>query len=232
MIDLYYWPTPNGHKITIFLEEAGIDYEIKPVDIARGEQFDLDFLEIAPNNRIPAIVDTDPADGGDRLSVFESGAILIYLAEKYGRFLPSEPRARADVLQWLMWQMAGLGPMLGQSHHFRTYAPEKIDYAITRYINETSRLYGVLDFRLTGREFITDEYSIADMAAYPWIVSHENQEIDIAEFPNVKRWFDTLSERPAVQRAYDRGTEFKKPETLSDDAKKMLFGQTATTVRR
>lgn len=232
MIDLYYWPTPNGHKVTIFLEEAGVDYEIKPVDIARGEQFDLDFLEIAPNNRIPAIVDTEPADGGDRLSVFESGAILIYLAEKYGRFLPPEPRARADVLQWLMWQMAGLGPMLGQSHHFRTYAPEKIDYAITRYINETSRLYGVLDFRLADRDFITDTYSIADMAVYPWIVSHENQGIDIAEFPNVQRWFGTLSERPAVQRAYDREADFKKPETLSDEAKQMLFGQTATTVRR
>lgn len=232
MIELYYWPTPNGHKITMFLEEAGIDYEIKPVDIGRGEQFDLDFLGIAPNNRIPAITDTDPVGGGEPISVFESGAILIYLAEKHGKFLPTTPHARAEVMQWLMWQMGGLGPMLGQNHHFRNYAPDKIDYAITRYINETSRLYGVLDNRLHDREFMAGDYSIADMAAYPWIRPHENQGIDINEFPNVKRWFDEISRRPAVARAYEKGAEIDKPATLTEDAKSVLFGQTASTVRR
>jgi len=232
MIELYYWPTPNGHKITIFLEEAGVDYEIKPVDIGIGEQFDLDFLKIAPNNRIPAIVDTDPIGGGDPVSVFESGAILIYLAEKHGKFLPDDPRSRADVLQWLMWQMGGLGPMLGQNHHFRNYAPDKIDYAITRYINETSRLYGVLDNRLQDRDFMAGDYSIADMASYPWITPYENQGIDINEFPNVKHWFDRIASRPAVIRAYEMGAKFNKPATMTDDAKKVLFGQTASTVRR
>lgn len=232
MIELYYWPTPNGHKITIFLEEAGTDYEIKPVDIGKGDQFDLDFLTIAPNNRIPAITDTDPVDGGDAISVFESGAILIYLAEKHGKYLPTKSHARADVMQWLMWQMGGLGPMLGQNHHFRNYAPDKIDYAITRYINETSRLYGVLDNRLHDRDFMAGDYSIADMAAYPWIRPYENQGIDINEFPNVKRWFDEISRRPAITRAYEKGAEFNKPSTLSEDAKNVLFGQTASTVRR
>ena len=232
MIELYYWPTPNGHKITIFLEETGIDYEIKPIDIGKGEQFGLDFLTIAPNNRIPAIADTDPADGGAPVSVFESGAILIYLAEKCGKYLPADARARADVLQWLMWQMGGLGPMLGQNYHFRNFAPDKIDYAITRYTNEASRLYGVLDHRLQDRDFVAGDYSIADMASYPWAVRAENQGIDIEEFPNLKRWVETISNRPAVIRAYEKGEEIKKPETLSEDARSVLFGQTADTVRR
>lgn len=233
MIDLYYWPTPNGHKITIFLEEAGIDYEIKPVDIGKGEQFDLDFLEISPNNRIPAIVDSDPSDESkEPISVFESGAILIYLAEKYGTYLPSDIRKRADVIQWLMWQMGGLGPMLGQNHHFRKYAPETIDYAVARYTNETSRLFGVMDNRLYERDFLAGDYSIADMASYPWVKSYESQGVDIDEFDNLKRWMDEISARDAVVRAYEKGAAFNKPSTLSEDARNVLFGQTASTVRR
>lgn len=202
MIDLYYWTTPNGHKITIFLEEAGLDYKIHPVNISAGEQFKPEFLAIAPNNRIPAIVDHTPADGGAPISLFESGAILEYLADKTGKFLPRERRQRAQVMQWLFWQMAGLGPMAGQNHHFVQYAPERIPYAMERYIKETTRLYGVLDKQLEGRDFIAGEYSIADMACYPWIVPHEKQKQDLAQFPNLKRWFDAISVRPAVERAY------------------------------
>ena len=176
MIDLYYWTTPNGHKITVFLEETGLPYRIVPVNIGTGEQFKPDFLAIAPNNRIPAIIDTEPADGGAPISMFESGAILHYLAEKTGRFLPTDARGRSEVMQWLFWQMGGLGPMAGQNHHFAQYAPERIPYAITRYVNETNRLYGVLDRRLADREFIAEVYSIADMACYPWIVPHQRQQ--------------------------------------------------------
>lgn len=204
MIDLYYWTTPNGHKITIFLEETGLEYKIHPVNISTGEQFKPDFLAIAPNNRIPAIVDHNPTNGGAPISLFESGAILEYLADKTGKFLSSDTRKRAESMQWLFWQMAGLGPMAGQNHHFVQYAPERIPYAMERYIKETSRLYGVLDKQLEGRDFIAGEYSIADMACYPWIVPHEKQKQDIAAFPNLKRWFDALSARPAVKRAYAR----------------------------
>jgi GST-like protein len=233
MIDLHYWPTPNGHKITIFLEEVGLAYKIHPVNIGAGEQFRPDFLKIAPNNRMPAIVDHAPADGGAPVSVFESGAILIYLAEKTGHFLPKDIRKRAHVMEWLMWQMAGLGPMCGQNHHFNIYAPEKIPYAIDRYVKETNRLYGVLDRRLEGRAFIVDDYSIADMACYPWIVPHERQGQRLEDFPNVKRWFDAIAARPATQRAYARGAALR-PEgrTMSEEEKKVLFGQTAESVKR
>jgi GSH-dependent disulfide-bond oxidoreductase len=231
MIDLYYWTTPNGHKVTIFLEEAGVPYNLHGVNIGKGEQFEPDFLKIAPNNRIPAMVDNDPIGGGEPISIFESGAILLYLAEKTGKFIPSEPHGRYDVLQWLFWQMGGLGPMLGQNHHFVTYAPEKIPYAIDRYVGETGRLYNVLNKRLADREFIAGEYSIADMAAYPWIVPHERQRMDLNDFPNIKRWFETIKARPAVEKAYARGAELNTTPTVSEDAKKVLFGQSAATVK-
>jgi GSH-dependent disulfide-bond oxidoreductase len=228
MIDLYYWTTPNGHKITIFLEEAGVPYRIIPINIGKGEQFGADFLRIAPNNRIPAIVDTAPADGGAPLSVFESGAILLYLAEKTEQFLPSEARARADVLQWLFWQMAGLGPMAGQNHHFVQYAPEQVPYAIQRYVNETNRLYGVLDAQLAGRDYVAGDYSIADMAIYPWIVPYKKQRQSLDDFPHLKRWFATIAARPAVQRAYDRAREINSKPVVSDESRTVLFGQTAS----
>lgn len=206
MIDLYYWSTPNGHKITLFLEEAGLPYAIHPINIGTGEQFRPDFLKIAPNNRIPAIVDHDPADGGAPISLFESGAILLYLAEKTGSFLSTDIRTRTETLQWLFWQMGGLGPMAGQNHHFGTFAPVKIEYAIDRYVKETARLYGVLDRRLENRDFIAgNAYSIADMACYPWIVPHERQRQDLNDFPNLKRWFDAIAQRDATRRAYDKG---------------------------
>ncbi|MDZ3836136.1 MAG: glutathione S-transferase N-terminal domain-containing protein [Rhodospirillales bacterium] len=225
MIELYYWTTPNGHKITIFLEEAGLPYVLKPVDIGKGQQFAPEFLAISPNNRIPAIVDLDPADGGGPLSVFESGAILQYLAEKTGRFLPSDLRGRVEVMQWLFWQMGGLGPMAGQNHHFSQYASEKIPYAIERYVKETERLYGVLDERLEGRTFIAGDYSIADMACYPWIVPHENQGQRLEDFPNLARWFAAVRERPAVVRAYERAKEVRTAPVVDDEAKTVLFGQ-------
>ncbi|GIL40799.1 glutathione binding-like protein [Roseiterribacter gracilis] len=230
MIDLHYWPTPNGHKITIFLEETGTPYRIVPVDISRGDQFKPDFLQIAPNNRMPAIVDPDPADANGPLSVFESGAILVYLADKVGRFLPAEIRPRTEVLQWLFWQMGGLGPMAGQNHHFGTYAPEKIPYAIERYVKETNRLYGVLDRRLAGRDFIAGDYSIADMASYPWIVPYERQAQRLEDFPNLKRWFDAMAARPAVQRAYKVGEAYRTRPVVDEESRKILFGQTAATV--
>src|SRR6188508_3349216 len=202
MIDLYYWTTPNGHKITMFLEEAGLEYRINPVNIGKGDQFQPDFLRISPNNRIPAIVDNAPANGGKPISVFESGAILLYLAEKTGKFIASDLAGRAEVLQWLFWQMGGLGPMAGQNHHFRNYAVEKIPYAIDRYVNETNRLYGVLNKRLADREFIAGDYSIADMASYPWVVPYKNQDQNIDDFPHLKRWLETIRERPATLRAY------------------------------
>ncbi|WP_334655652.1 glutathione binding-like protein [Sphingomonas panaciterrae] len=232
MIDLHYWPTPNGHKITLFLEETGLPYRIIPVNIGTGEQFKPDFLKIAPNNRMPAIVDHEPADGGAPISVFESGAILLYLAEKTGRFGGDTMRARAEVNQWLMWQMGGLGPMLGQNHHFRNYAPEKVPYAINRYLNETNRLYGVLDRRLADRPFVAgDDYTIADMASYPWILP-EAQGQDLSEFPNIARWHAAIKARPATERAYAKGKEIQPaPAPMSDEAKKVLFGQTANTGR-
>ncbi len=225
MIDLYYWTTPNGHKITIFLEEAGLPYSIKPVNISNGEQFAPEFLAISPNNRIPAIVDLEPNDGKGPLSVFESGAILQYLAEKTGKFLPVDLRGRTETMQWLFWQMAGLGPMAGQNGHFANYAPEKIPYAINRYVKETERLYGVLDERLADREFIAGGYSIADMAAYPWIVPHERQGQNLSDFPNLKRWFETIQRRDAVQRAYALAKTINTAPTVTDESKSILFGQ-------
>jgi GST-like protein len=230
MIDLHYWPTPNGHKITIMLEETGLDYTIHPVDIGKGEQFAPDFLAIAPNNRMPAIVDHDPAVGSAPIAVFESGAILLYLAEKTGRFGGDALRERTEVNQWLMWQMGGLGPMLGQNHHFNIYAPEKIPYAMERYVKETNRLYGVLDRRLADRAFVAGGYSVADMAAYPWIVPHEAQGQTLADFPNVKRWFETIAARPATVAAYEKGKAINDARTpMTDEQKKVLFGQTAAT---
>jgi GSH-dependent disulfide-bond oxidoreductase len=232
MIDLYYWATPNGHKITIFLEEAALPYRIIPVNIGAGDQFQPDFLKISPNNRIPAIVDHDPPEAGAPVSVFESGTILLYLAEKTGRFLPRDLRGRLDALQWLFWQMAGLGPMAGQNHHFAVYAPEKIPYAIERYVKETNRLYGVLDRRLADREFVAGAYSIADMAAYPWIVPYERQGQKLEDFPNLKRWFESIAGRPAVQRAYEQAKQINSQATISEESRKILFGQTAQNVAR
>ncbi len=232
MIDLHYWPTPNGHKITIFLEETGMPYRIVPVNIRVGDQFQPDFLRIAPNNRMPAIVDTAPVDGGAPVSVFESGAILVYLAEKTGKFLSMDLRGRFEVLQWLFWQMAGLGPMAGQNHHFTQYAPEKLAYAIDRYVNETSRLYAVLDKRLADREFVAGDYSIADMAAYPWIVPYERQKQNLDDFPNLKRWFEAIRARPAVVRAYEKGKALSAKPVIDEESRKVLFGQSAKTVRR
>jgi GST-like protein len=227
MIELSYWTTPNGHKITIFLEESETPYRITPVNISKGEQFGADFLAISPNNRIPAIMDTAPTDGGAPISVFESGAILQYLAEKTGKFLPAGIRGRFDAMQWLFWQMGGLGPMAGQNHHFVTYAPEKIPYAMERYVKETNRLYGVLNKRLADREFIAGSYSIADMASYPWIVPYERQQQNLDDFPHLKRWFLGLAARPAVIRAYALAKDINDQPTVSQEARTHLFGQTA-----
>lgn len=230
MIELHYWPTPNGHKITLFLEEAGLPYTIKPVNIGKGDQFKPAFLAISPNNRMPAIVDTAPTDGGEPLSIFESGAILQYLAEKTGRFLPADTRERFKALQWLFWQVGGLGPMLGQNHHFSRYAPEKIPYAIHRYVNETRRLYGVLDKQLDGRAFLAGkDYTIADMACYPWIVPHEAQGMALDDFPHLKAWFQAIAERPSTKKAYEIGESIKDRFDLTTDeeARKVLFGQGA-----
>ncbi len=232
MIDLYYWTTPNGHKITIFLEEADLPYSIVPVNISKGEQFKPEFLRFSPNNRIPAIVDNAPAVGGRPVSVFESGAILVYLGDKTGKFLPTEPYSRVEVMQWLFWQMGGLGPMAGQNHHFSQYAPEKIPYAIERYVKETNRLYGVLDKRLADREFVAGDYSIADMASYPWVVPYERQGQRLDEFPNLKRWFETIRARPAVTRAYELAKKINVQPTVSEESKSILFGQTAATAAR
>ena len=226
MIDLYYWPTPNGWKISIALEEMGLEYRVIPVNIGKGEQFEPDFLKISPNNRMPAIIDYDPADGGDPISVFETGAILIYLAEKTGQFMPADVRGRKEVIEWLMWQMGGLGPMLGQNGHFKFYAPEKIPYAQERYSTEALRLFEVLNKRLEGRDFICGDYSIADMACWPWIITYKRQEIDLGEFPNIRRWYDNLKARPALRRGYEVGREFGKPTgKWSDESRKHLTAQ-------
>jgi len=232
MIQLYYWPTPNGHKITLFLEEAGVPYEIKPVNIGKGDQFKPEFLAFSPNNRMPAIVDDDPAGGGNPITIFESGAILLYLAEKTGKFIPSDLRGRVEVLQWLFWQMAGLGPMAGQNNHFAHYAPEKIPYAIDRYVKETGRLFAVLDHRLKDREFVAGAYSIADMASYPWTTAYERMGQKIEDFPNLKRWQDAIKARPATARAYEKAKLFQNVPPTSEQARKILFGQDAATVRR
>jgi GST-like protein len=233
MIDLYYWTTPNGHKITMFLEEAALEYRIKPVNIGKGEQFDPAFLAISPNNRIPAIVDHAPDGGGKPISVFESGAILLYLAGKTGKFIPGSLRGQVETLEWLMWQMAGLGPMAGQNHHFALYAPEKLPYAIDRYVKETSRLYAVLDKRLKGRDFILgSQYSIADMAAYPWVIP-DRQGQDIDDFRNLKRWKAAIRSRPATERAYARAQEINpKPGGIrTEEERRILFGQDKSVVK-
>ena len=228
-IELYYWPTPNGWKVSIFLEETATPYTLKPVNIGKGEQFEPDFLKISPNNRMPAIIDPDGPDGKP-VSVFESGAILQYLGRKTGQFYPADERARVEVEQWLFWQMGGLGPMAGQAHHFRNYAPEKIEYGINRYTDEVHRLYGVLDTRLKGRNYIAGEYSIADMAIWPWVLP-EGQGQDIEEFPNLKAWLKRVGDRPAVQRGRALGKDLRKRlddgSKESEDAKKVLFGQRA-----
>ena len=214
MIQLHYWPTPNGHKVTLFLEEAGLPYELRPVDIGAGDQFEPEFLAISPNNKMPAIVDTAPADGGAPLSVFESGAILLYLAEKTGRFLPGDLRGRNEALEWLFWQMAGLGPMTGQYGHFHVYAPEPIDYAKDRYRREVERLMGVLDRRLAGRGFIAgDALTIADMACHPWIDAYAKAPVDLAPYPDLRRWHEAIGARPAVRRAYAVGDRRNAPES-------------------
>jgi GSH-dependent disulfide-bond oxidoreductase len=239
MIDLHYWTTPNGHKITMFLEETGLKYKVVPVNINKGDQFKPEFLAIAPNNRIPAMVDHEPQGnskgGGKPISIFESGAMLQYLAEKTGKFLPSDLHGRYDALQWTFWQMGGLGPMAGQNHHFRNYAEEKIEYAINRYVNETNRLYAVLNKRLSDREFIAGDYSIADMASYPWIVPYKNQGQNIDDFPHLKRWLAIIGERPATVRAYALAKEvnpnFGQPSIRTAEERKLLFGQTAAVVK-
>ncbi len=232
MIDLYYWPTPNGWKISIMLEECGLPYSFVPVNIGKGEQFAPSFLAISPNNRMPAIVDHAPEGGGAPVPVFESGAILQYLAEKTGKFLPVHLRERYQALQWLMWQMGGLGPMAGQNGHFLLYAPEKLFYAIDRYGKEVDRLYGVLDAQLAKTEaFVAGgTYSIADMAIFPWVRTHKAQQVDLQNFPHIERWYNALFERPAVKRGLDLGKELRAP-TMTDDARKALFGQTAESVR-
>lgn len=225
MIDLYYWTTPNGHKITLLLEETGLPYQVLPINISKGEQFGADFLKIAPNNRIPAIVDHAPADGGEPIALFESGAILLYLAEKTGQFIPADLRGRTEVLQWLFWQMGGLGPMAGQNHHFSQYAEEKIPYAIDRYVRETARLYDVLDRRLSDRPYVAGDYSIADMACYPWIVPHERQGQRLDHFPHLKRWFEAIQERPATVRAYAKADQVNTtPSVHDEESRRVLFG--------
>ena len=224
-IDLYYWPTPNGWKVSIALEELGLPYNVVPVNIGTGDQFEPDFLKISPNNKMPAIVDPDGPDGAP-ISLFESGAILLYLAEKTGKLFPKEPRARFDAMQWMMFQMGGVGPMLGQAHHFRQYAPETIPYAVDRYTNEAARLYGVMDRHLEGSEYFAgDEYTVVDIAVYCWVVPHENQGQDLNDFPSLKRWYDAVSSRPAVQRGIKVGEEMRKNiNELDEESRNKLFG--------
>lgn len=228
MIDLYFWPTPNGFKITIMLEECGLPYDVKYVNIGKGDQFETDFLRISPNNRMPALVDHE-GPGSKPISMFESGAILQYLGRKTGKFYPTQERERVETDVWLFWQMGGLGPMAGQAHHFRQYAPEKIDYAYDRYTDEVNRLYGVMEHRLAKQEYLAGDYSIADMAAFPWVRPYKNQGQDLAEFPNLAAWFTRISERPAVGRALEVGKQERANWDLRKDksAKSVLFGQRA-----
>jgi GST-like protein len=227
MIDLYYWPTPNGHKISIMLEECGLEYEVRPVDIGAGDQFAPEFLAISPNNRIPAIVDSDTG-----ISVFEGGAILVYLAEKVGRFLPTDTAQRFDVLQWLFWQAGGLGPMAGQLSHFVNYVQEDVPYAHKRYANEYDRLLAVMDVRLRNRDFLAGDYSIADIASFPWVLPYRRLGNDLDNFPNLRRWFDTLKERPAVQSGINLGKSWRRNEAKNEKARALMFDQNAETVRR
>ena len=233
MIELHYWPTANGNKISMFLEEAGLDYSIHPVDISGGDQFKPAFLAISPNNRVPAIIDKDPPGGGEPISVFESGAILLYLADKTEKFIPRDIRGRTAATEWLFWQVGGLGPMAGQNHHFGMFAAEKLPYAIGRYVDETNRLYGVLNRRLEGRAFIVGgEYTVADMACYPWIVMWERQQQKLSDFKNLERWFETVRGRPGTVRAYEKGAPFLKRPVVTEEGKKLLFGQTAASVAK
>jgi GST-like protein len=230
MIDLYFWPTPNGLKLKLFLEEAGLPYRAILVNIGKGEQHQPEFLKVSPNNKIPALVDHEPPGGKTPLSLFESGAMLLYLAEKIGKFIPTDIYGRADVLQWLFWQVGGLGPMAGQNGHFRVYAPTELPYAIERYTAEVHRLFGVMDKRLADREFLAGAYSIADMASYPWVVPYQAQGQDLNDFPHLKRWFDLIAARPATVRTY-RGVApaYVRDRTkITDEERKHLFGQTAT----
>lgn len=230
MIDLYYWPTPNGWKITIMLEECGLDYTIQPVNIGMGEQFAAEFLAISPNNRMPAIVDHDGPDGGP-VSVFESGAILLYLAEKTGRFAPSDARGRIQVLEWLFWQIGGLGPMMGQLSHFKNYAQGEHSYALDRYAKECNRLFGVMDRRLADNAFLAGDYSIADMASYPWVLPYERFGLPMEDFPHLRRWFDTLKDRPAVRAGIDAARQLRDANAgREEEARRILFGQTAASV--
>jgi GST-like protein len=233
MIDLFYWPTPNGWKVSIALEELELSYTLRPVDITRGAQLTPEFLALNPNHRMPAIVDHAPADGGSPITVFESGAILVYLAEKSGRLGGRTPRERIEILEWVFWQMSGLGPMLGQLRHFKAYAPEPIPYAIERYQNEADRLFGVIDRQLTatGREYLAGEYSIADIASYPWARGHKVYGIDLTRFPAVAAWIERIKARPAAQRGMALGRQLVRRE-LDEQAKKVLFGQTADTAKR
>lgn len=232
MLELYYWTTPNGHKITMFLEESGLDYVMKPIDISKGEQFTSEFLSIAPNNRIPALVDHAPSGGGKKINIFESGAILLYLAEKSGKYIPLDLHGRVDCLKWLFWQMGGLGPMAGQNHHFVQYAPEQVPYAIDRYVRETSRLYGVLNKHLSDTgPYVCGDYSIADMAIYPWVVPHEKQRQNLSDFPALKQWFERVQQRPATQRAYALARSINTAPTVNENSKNLLFGQDAKTVK-
>lgn len=219
MINLFYWTTPNGHKITIFLEEAGIPYTLHPINLSLGEQFAPEFLRTSPNNKIPAIIDQAPLDGGEPISIFESGAILLYLADKTKKFITENIRERVDVLQWLFWQVGGLGPMAGQNHHFSHAAPEVIPYAIERYVKETTRLYTVLNKRLADREFIAKQYSIADIACYPWVAMYEKQQQDLNDFKNIKRWLETIQARPAVKRAYAIAEEIQNKAAAANNNK-------------
>jgi GST-like protein len=221
MIDLYYWTTPNGHKITIFLEEAGLPYNIVPINISKGMQFEPDFLAISPNNKIPALMDQAPQQG-QPITIFESGAILLYLADKIKKFIGETLKQRTDTIEWLFWQMAGLGPMLGQNHHFLQYAPEPIPYAIERYVNETTRLYKVLNQQLSQQEFIAGDYSIADMACFPWVLGFENQRQDMKNFPHIMRWLTTIGQRPAVRRAYEVALTVNPEMKLADSAKRLI----------
>ncbi len=235
MIELHYWPTPNGHKIALFLEEAGLEYKVVPVNIGKGDQFTPEFLKISPNNRIPAIIDHAPADKGAPISVFESGAILTYLADKTGKFAPKASRDRIRVNEWLFWQIGGLGPMSGQNNHFLRYAPEKIPYAMERYTKEVNRLYGVMDRELAQHKFLgSDDYSIADMASYPWCVNWEAQGQKLSDFPNMKRWFEAIAARPATVRAYEVGAKTSSGPSapMTEEGRKVLFGQTAESVRK
>ena len=233
MIDLQYWTTPNGHKITIFLEETGLPYKIFPVNIGKGEQFKREFLTVSPNNRIPAMVDHDPPGGGAPITMFESGAILLYLADKTKRFIAQDLRGRTETIQWLFWQMANLGPMAGQNNHFSNYALEKLPYAIDRYRNEVNRLYGVLNARLADRAYVAGDYSIADIAIYPWIVPYERQGQKLEDFPHLKRWFDAIKARPAVERAYAKAKEVNPNAggIRTAEERAILFGQTAASVK-